>query len=150
MDVHTAWPKKTEQMIGRVAVYSGWAADANGYTIPVSYRVETDGKTAADGNFNAWILGRGECDLDVTRVEKLRLVVKNGYCYDETGAKVNTPQALFWGEAYFVLEDNSVCRLSEMKFTTSNTDPGFGIGKDYQGGRVNGQPSYHWMLINLF
>ncbi len=39
---------QTEQMVGRVAVYDGWAADGNGYTIPLSYRVETEFYSARD------------------------------------------------------------------------------------------------------
>lgn len=136
MDVHTAWPKKTEQMVGRVAIYSGWAADADGYTIPLTYRVEADGNVLTSGQFDAWILGRGECDVDVSGIKTMRLIVKNGCNYDETERKVRTPQALFWGEAGFVLRDGTMCKLKDLPYKTYNIDAGQGIGKDYQGGRV--------------
>lgn len=136
MDIHTAWPHKTEQMVGRVAVYSGWAADNSGYTIPLTYRIEADGEILAEEQFDAWILGRGECDVDVTGVKKLRLVVKNEDRCSESGRKVRTPQALFWGEAKIIFKDGTECKLKDLPYTTCNIDPGKGIGKDYQGGRV--------------
>ncbi|MDO4325873.1 MAG: hypothetical protein Q4E24_07560 [bacterium] len=136
LDVHTAWPKQTEQMIGRVAVYSGWAADNSGYTIPLKYRVEADGMILADEAFDAWILGRGECDFDVTGKETLRLIVKNGVRYDEAQRSVQTPQALFWGEANLICRDGSVRKLRDLPYQTVNIDSGFGIGRDYQNGRV--------------
>lgn len=136
MDVHTAWPKKTEQMVGRVAVYSGWAADGTGYTIPLEYRVEADGRCLEQGAFDAWILGRGECDLEIEGVRQLRLTVKNGVRYNEAGREVRTPQGLFWGQADIVLRDGSRIPVSDLKYTAVNIDPGQGIGRDYQGGRV--------------
>lgn len=136
MDVHTAWPRQTEQMVGRVAVYSGWAADGSGYTIPLEYCIEADGKILTDGQFDAWILGRGECDVDVEGVRTLRLIVKNGARSNEAGQKVRTPQALFWGEASLTGKDGTVYKLKDLPYKTKNIDEGFGIGKDYQGGRV--------------
>ncbi len=136
MDVHTAWPKQTEQMVGRVAVYTGWAADGDGYTIPLDYRVEVDGSCIDSGSMDTWILGRGECDLDITGTKKLRLVVKNGERYNEVGRPVKTPQALFWGQADIILRDGSVVHLSDLEYATDNIDEGQGIGHDYQGGRV--------------
>lgn len=136
MDVHTAWPRQTQQMVGRVAVYSGWAADGNGYTIPMEYRVEADGSCIEKGSLDAWILGRGECDLDIAGVQKLRLAVRNGVRYNEAGYEISTPQGLFWGKADIILRNGTVLPLSEMKYTTENVDQGMGIGRDYQGGRV--------------
>ncbi len=136
MDVHTAWPKKTEQMVGRVAIYSGWAADRNGYTIPLDYWVEVDGVCVQQDSFDAWILGRGECDLDISGAQKLRLVVKNGAGYNEAGCEVRTPQALFWGQADIILRDGSVVHLSDMEYAVENIDRGMGAGRDYYGGRV--------------
>lgn len=136
MDVHTAWPQSTEQMTGRVAIYHGWAADGDGYTIPVAYRVEGDGKVLSEGAFDAWILGRGECDVSVDGVQTLRLCVRNGDSQDEVGRKVRTPQALFWGEAYLLTKDGTRISLTELAYRTENIDTGMGIGKDYCGGRV--------------
>ena len=136
MDVHTAWPKKTEQMVGRVAVYTGWAPDGDGYTIPLEYGVEADGRCLDEGAFDAWILGRGECDVDISGAQKLRLSVKNGVQYNEAGREVKTPQALFWGQADIILKDGSILHLSDLNYTTENIDEGQGIGCDYCGGRV--------------
>lgn len=136
MDVHTAWPKQTEQMVGRVAVYSGWAADQTGYTIPLEYRVEADGHCMDSGSFDAWILGRGECNVDISGARKLTLAVKNGGRCDQDGCPVRTPQALFWGQADLVLRDGRTVPLSELAYTTQNIDAGYGIGRDYRGGRV--------------
>ena len=136
MDVHTAWPEKTEQMVGRVAVYSGWAADGNGYTIPLEYRVEADGCCLDRGRLDAWILGRGECRLNISGVKQLRLTVKNGERYNEAGQEIRTPQALFWGQADIILKNGDTVPLSKMNYSMENIDPGCGPGRDYQGGRV--------------
>lgn len=136
MDVHTAWPKETQQMVGRVAIYSGWAADGNGYTIPLCYWVEADGACLVRGEFDAWILGRGECDVDISGRQTLKLVVKNGSRKKENGEEITTPQGLFWGQADIVLGDGSVISLSDLVYSVDNIDSGYGVGCDYQGGRV--------------
>ncbi len=148
MDVHTAWPRQTEQMVGRVAVYEGWAADGNGYTIPLSYRVELDQITADEGAFDGWILGRGEVALDVKGVSQAVLSLKQGVMHNEIGEPVRTPQGVFWGEICLELEDGNVVNLGRMmkeamdsgrspeRIRMENVDSGCGIGRDYKGGRV--------------
>lgn len=147
MDVYTAWPKDTEQMIGRVAVYDGWAADGNGYTIPLSYRVELDGREMESGAFDGWILGRGEVDLDVKGMSMAVLSLKQGVMHNEIGEPVTTPQGVFWGEICLELENGLVLNLGqEMKermtdggmhgVRMENVDTGYGIGRDYKNGRV--------------
>ena len=148
MDIHTAWPRHTEQMVGRVAVYDGWAADGEGYTIPLAYRLELDGKTVESGEFDGWILGRGELSADVHGVSQAVLILRQGTGQNELGDQVTTPQGVFWGEICLELEDGTVINvgkyLQEKKLLNhefldirmENVDIGFGIGRDYKGGRV--------------
>ena len=166
MDVYTAWPKRTVQMTGRVAVHTGWAADGNGYTIPLAYRAEADGRVLEKGEFDGWILGRGEIDAEIRGASVITLSVRQGVMHDEIGREVKTPQGIFWGEIRLVLEDGMEIDLgkylkkeeslqirkavpeeagrpdeetagfSENRIRMENTDTGCGIGRDYRGGRV--------------
>lgn len=129
MDVYTAWPHKTVQIIGR-------AAEDHGYHIPLEYKVEVDGEIKAQGEFGAWILGEGKCDVDIKGAKKLRLKVKNNPVYTEQGYPRKTKQGLFWGEAYIITSDGRKKNLSELNLVYENVDTGYGIGKDYEGGRV--------------
>ena len=135
-DVYTAWPPKTTQVMGLMATYIGWPVDLDGYNIPLAYRAEADGKTLAAGEFDAWILGKGEIDADITGTKTLRLVIRQGDVLNEKEEPLTTPQAVFWGDAVLTLADGSAKRLSELPYTAQNTDAGCGIGKDYEGGRV--------------
>ncbi|WP_438351517.1 hypothetical protein ACP8HI_13250 [Paenibacillus sp. FA6] len=130
MDVHTAWPRDTVQIVGRVAEYHA------GYTIPLEYKVEVDGEVKAQDEFGAWLLGEGICDIDLQGARTLTLRVKNNPLYDEQHYPLQTKQGLFWGEAYLVKADGSSIQLSELDLVYDNVDPGYGIGKDYEGGRV--------------
>lgn len=166
MDVHTAWPRETEQMVGRVAIYEGWAADGDGYTIPLSYRVELDGEIADQDAFDGWILGRGEVSLDVKGVSQAVLSVSQGVMHNEIGEPVITPQGVFWGEICLELEDGTMWNLGQClgeaqagaqsakggspaqagggltaerireRIQMENVDTGWGIGRDYRNGRV--------------
>lgn len=158
MDVHTAWPRQTQQMVGRVAIYEGWVADGNGYTIPLSYRVDLDGTKVDSGEFDGWILGRGEVSLDVKGVSQAILSIKQGIMHNEIGEPVKTPQGIFWGEICLELEDGTVLNLGQIlkslteqctgertgfcerwsseRVRMENVDMGCGIGRDYNGGRV--------------
>lgn len=150
MDVYTAWPPETEQMVGRVAVYEGWAADGNGYTIPLSYELEADGERRDGGAFDGWILGRGELEADLSGYSVIALTLLQGRMQDEIGNPVKTPQGVFWGEIRLTLEDGTSLDLgaclsgadtkravwAEESVRMENVDPGFGIGRDYRNGRV--------------
>ncbi|MDR6879585.1 hypothetical protein [Bacillus sp. 3255] len=129
MDVHTAWPRQTELVIGRAAEY-------HGITIPMEYRVEADGEVKAEGGFGAWLLGEGRCDIDLHGVRTLTVRVKNNPTYTEQKYPQKTKQGLFWGEAYVLTADGARHHLSELNPVYVNVDPGFGIGKDYEDGRV--------------
>lgn len=142
MDVYTAWPPRTEQIVGRVAVYDGWAADGTGYTIPLAYRVEGDKAVLAEGAFDGWILGRGEIDVDLTGISELTLVLKQGDISSENRDFVRTPQGCFWGEAVLCLNDGTCVDIGSLirdhaeSITFENIDLGCGVGKDYRNGRV--------------
>ncbi|AEI40270.1 hypothetical protein KNP414_01708 [Paenibacillus mucilaginosus KNP414] len=129
MDVHTAWPRQTEQVVGLAAEY-------HGITIPMEYRVEVDGAVTAQGEFGAWLLGEGRCDADLRGAETLTLRVKQHPTYNEQNYAQRTKQGLFWGEAYLELADGSRRDLSDLSLHYDNVDQGFGIGRDYEGGRV--------------
>ncbi|WP_168121712.1 hypothetical protein [Paenibacillus sp. HB172176] len=130
MDVHAAWPKQTEQIIGR-------AAEDHGIAIPMDYTVEADGKPLAQGGFGAWILGEGKVDVSLgADVKALTLRVKNHPVYTEQKYPMRTKQGLFWGEAYLIMGDGKRIQLSELSPDYVNVDTGCGIGKDYEGGRV--------------
>jgi hypothetical protein len=129
MDVHTAWPRQAEHVIGR-------AAENHGIAIPLEYWVEVDGIVAEQGEFGAWLLGEGRCDIDISGATMLRLKVKNHPTYNEQKYAQKTKQGLFWGEAYIVCADGSKYHVSGLPLEYINVDPGHGIGKDYEGGRV--------------
>jgi len=129
MDVHTAWPPASVQIVSR-------AAEDHGYYIPLKYRVDVDGKARASGEMGAWLLGEGACDIEIKGARKLVLRVKNGSLYTEQKYAYRSKQGLFWGEAYIITTDGSKINLSELQLDYENVDSGFGIGKDYEGGRV--------------
>jgi hypothetical protein len=129
MNVYTAWPRRTVQIIGRVA-------EDHGYRIPLEYKVEVDGDIRAQGGFGAWILGKGKCDVDLRGAKMLSLRVKNHPVYTEQKYPRKTKQGLFWGEAYIVTVDGIRIDLSDLELRYQNIDNGYAIGKDYQGGRV--------------
>lgn len=136
MDVHTAWPTQTEQMVGRVAT------DCQGYAVPMAFRVTADGETLHADTLNGWILGRRGFTVDVTGRNELVLGLKQGYREDEIGRPIDTPQACFWGSVVLEKADGSRVELGRLMqeqpgfAATENIDPGCGIGRDYKGGRV--------------
>ncbi len=136
MDVYTAWPPRTEQMLGRVAT------DNIGYSIPMDFRVEADGTTLHADTLNGWILGRREFTVDVTGCRSLVLGLKQGYREDEIGRPVDTPQGCFWGSVVLENADGTCEELGQLMQENAvrtemvNVDAGCGIGRDYKGGRV--------------
>ncbi|MDQ0874583.1 hypothetical protein QFZ77_003242 [Paenibacillus sp. V4I3] len=129
MDVHTAWPKQSTQIVGITA-------EDHGYTIPLEYQVEVDGEVKAEGEFGAWLLSERKCDIDLQGARTLTLRVKNNPTYNEQKYPQKTKQGLFWGEAYVVTADGRQKNLCDLDVVYENIDRGFGIGKDYEGGRV--------------
>lgn len=136
MDVHTAWPPATEQMVGRVAT------DNVGYAIPMDFRVEADGTVLHQDAFNGWILGRREFDVSVEGAKELTLCLKQGYREDEIGRPIDTPQGCFWGSVVLETAEGKCVELGRLLKENPemarliNVDPGCGIGRDYKDGRV--------------
>jgi len=129
MDIYSAWPKQTEQIIGL-------AAEDHDIRIPLKYMVEADGVNMASGAFGAWILGEDKVDIDITSVKSLSLRVFNEPTYNENNYPRKTKQSLFWGEAYIVNGNGERQYIHELSPIYENIDLGYGIGKDYENGRV--------------
>lgn len=129
MDIHAAWPKKTHQVIGLTA------EDHHMY-IPVRYAVEADGRTAASGDFGAWLGYTETLDCDIAGAETLMLHIVCPPLLTEQGDPFDSKQGLFLGDAVLILADGTSCRLSEMPIRMDNVDRGCGVGRDYEGGRV--------------
>ncbi|MCI9457938.1 MAG: extracellular solute-binding protein [Oscillospiraceae bacterium] len=121
----------------------GIRTDGNGYAIPLSYRLDLDGRTADSGEFDGWILGRGEVSADVRGISKAVLALRQGGSQNEIGNPIPTPQGVFWGEICLELEDGTTLNLGKCLkdgnlpwVHMENVDEGFGIGRDYKDGRV--------------
>lgn len=136
MDIHSSWPEKATQVVGMVAESIGDPVYYQTYTIPLSYHVDVDGVVKDQGEFGAWLLGLGKCDVELTGARTLSLHVRNHQFYNEQKDPVESPKCLFWGEAYVELADGSRRMLADLNISYTNVDMGYGIGKDYQGGRV--------------
>lgn len=135
-DVYTAWPPRTTQVTGLTATYYGWPADMGGYNLPLTWQVQTDDTVRQSGTLNAWILGRDEIDVDLTGAGELKLCITQGDVLNEKKLPMRTPSAAFWADAVLTFADGSQKKLCELFYTAQNTDAGYGIGKDYHGGRV--------------
>lgn len=129
MDVHTAWPKKTHQVMGLMA-------EDHLMYIPVRYAVMADDRTAAQGEFGAWLGCTDDICCDITGAETLTLHVQCLPLVTEQLDPYDSPQGLFLGDAVLTLADGSVRRLAELPMDMVNVDKGYGIGRDYQNGRV--------------
>jgi len=130
LDVYTAWPPETQHIIGR-------AAEDHGMLIPIDYRVEVDGVTIQQASLDAWLLGEGRVEIELSpATKKVSLIVKNHPLYNEQGYPYQAKQGLFWGYGYIVTSDNSHIPITELPITFHNIDTGYGIGKDYENGRV--------------
>ena len=90
----------------------------------------------AQGAFGAWILGKERINVDISGITslELRVSVESGtqgdlYEYES----LNT---IFWGDPVITTKDGRRIPMKELRYTTENTNPGFGPGVDYEGGRV--------------
>lgn len=134
LNVHTAWPLQSEQIIGR-------AAEDHSMMIPMSYRVEADieenAKVLASGRLDAWLLGEGRVEIELTpTMRSLALIVNNHPLYNEQKYPYRSKQGLFWGAAYLETRDGKQIPIHELPLAFQNVDHGYGIGKDYENGRV--------------
>ncbi len=129
MDVHAAWPQQNHQVIGLVA------EDHHMY-IPVRYVVEADDRTAVSGDFGAWLGCTETLNCDISDADTLRLRIACPPLLTEQLDPFDSKQGLFLGYAVLTLADGTTRRLSELPIHMENIDPGYGVGKDYEGGRV--------------
>lgn len=98
----------------------------------------TDGSEAvlAEGKFGAWILGKETIDVSLDGVEKLFLKVftedgRQGDLYEYESLKT-----IFWGDPVIETDDQRKIDVTALSYICENIDIGFGVGKDYEGGRV--------------
>ncbi len=130
MDVYTAWPQKTRQCIGL-------AAEDMGQKFPYELKVWEDENCISDASANAWLLGARKLDVRLNpESRKLKLEIFAKPLYTEQRYPYDSKQCLFFGNAHIVLEDGEKLSLAELAARKENIDSGFGIGKDYEGGRV--------------
>lgn len=129
MDVHTAWPQESHQVIGLMA------EDHHMY-VPVRYAVKADDRTVVEGNFGAWLGCTETLDCDVSGAETLTLRIFCPPLYTEQGDPFDSKQGLFLGDVVLTLADGSTLCMADLPRTCINIDPGCGVGRDYEGGRV--------------
>ncbi len=102
----------------------------------LTYRVEADGETVADGKFGAWILGRDKVNINIEGKKELKLVVKTEKAFVETDVESDFEKTVFWGDPYITVKSGDKIYLADMPYKTENVDNGNGIGVDYFGGDV--------------
>jgi len=130
MDIYTAWPLKTRQM-------HGLGAEDLGIRVPYHMRVLADGECMTEYSANAWLLGARKLDIPLRPgCRLLTLEIYNKPLYSEQNYPCTGPQGLFLGDAYVELEDGGRAALSGIPIKRENIDEGYGIGRDYQNGRV--------------
>lgn len=111
------------------------------------YRVESDGSELQKGQFGAWILGREQIDVDISGREELVLETKVKQVEFEENQYVPMEKTIFWGDPCIYTEQGERIFLSDLPFETENIDPGFGTGRDYQGGPVKIQAKLYEKAI---
>lgn len=134
MDVHTAWPKQKEIMVGSMAVNQNVAKR-------VTYAIKADGKVLREGKTGAWILGSVDIDQPLNHVKELVL---------ELLSSPSRNASLFWGDARILLEDGKEVFLSELPVKSLNVKQLQKDGCDYQGGNIiiGGKPQLHALPAN--
>lgn len=130
MDVYTAWPRESSQSVGL-------AAEDLGRRAPYDLKVWADDNVCEELSANAWLLGARELDIKLDPDSRtLKLEIFNRPLYTEQMYPYDSKQCLFLGNAYVELENGERISLKELPAVQDNIDAGFGIGKDYEGGRV--------------
>jgi hypothetical protein len=96
----------------------------------LSYSVDGDGKSLANGTFKAWNLGQGTVDIDITGIKQLTLAT------DVAPQKGAVRKSIFWANAMIVTADGRQIPLSSLAGTKVNIVASDFAGKDYEGGPV--------------
>ncbi len=143
IDVHSAWPKKAEIMVGaapEVRHRAGWT----------KYTIEVDNKIVSENEFSPWILGREDIDLKISdAAKKITLKTQNEDRRKGGGFILGKGASLFWGGGQLVLADGRVLSLSQLQKQNKITLNGIRTqvhgrpdtekiksGEDYYGGPV--------------
>ena len=129
MDVHAAWPPRTHQVIGLTA-------EDHLQSIPVRYTVRADDRAAAQGEVCTWLGCMEEIACDVSGANILTISLRCLPLVTEQLDPYDCPQGLFLGDAVLTLKDGGSVRLADLPIRRINVDEGFGIGRDYENGRV--------------
>lgn len=130
MDVYTAWPLQTTQSLGL-------AAEDLRQKAPYELKIWEDGYVVEQFSANPWLLGARRFDVTLKPdCQVLKLEIFNKPLYSEQRYPYDSGQCLFLADAYLELEDGARLPLSSLSASQTNIDSGYGIGKDYEGGRV--------------
>ena len=129
MDVHNAWPPRNHQIIGLTA-------EDHKIYIPTGYTLCADSRTLKKGEEGFWLGFTESFHEEVAGAETLTFSLKPLPLVTEQLDPFDSPQGLFLGHAFLTLSDGSRVRLCDLPHETVNIDPGFGLGRDYEGGRV--------------
>lgn len=131
MDVHSAWPKKREVMIGTLP-------EAHWVNRKFWYSIKGDGKTISEGKFGAWVLGRDEIDVSLEGVKTLTLTTKAEFKMEAPpmDGVSRIPKTLFWADPVVVLKNGQEIPLSELKPRYHKIDDSPKSGVDYRGGPI--------------
>lgn len=115
----------------------GLEAEDLGIKVPYDMRVLVDGECKMKYSANAWLLGAKELNIPLNpECHMFTLEIYNKPLYSEQNYPHTGPQGLFLGDAYVELEDGGRISLSDLPIKGENIDEGYGIGRDYQNGRV--------------
>lgn len=102
----------------------------------LTYRVEADGETVADGKLGTWILGRDDVSVDVEGKKEIKLFVKTEKAFREADWTADFVNTIFWGDPYFTTKSGEKIYLADVPYKCQNVDMGNGVGVDYFGGDV--------------
>jgi hypothetical protein len=126
IDAHVLWPAKPEVLLADYA--ECWSVNKK-----LTYEVLGDRKPLASGTFGAWMLGKGDIDVDVSGLQtlELRTTVTRGK---------DTRNTIFWGDAHLVTRDGRELALKDLAF--ENVLQPDQPNADYEGGpiRIAGTP----------
>jgi hypothetical protein len=120
LDVHSLWPPRQQIMVAT-------APEQHNTEKRLFYTVRGDGKTLAQGQFGAWILGQGNIDVPLDGVKRLEL---------QTKTELSRRPTLFWAAARITLRDGTQVPLSHLPLKFHNVVPDKGVDVDYLGGPV--------------
>jgi hypothetical protein len=122
LDVHSLWPPAQQIMVAT-------APEQLDVEKRLRYKVEGDGKTLAEGQFGAWILGHADIDVPVDGIKTLTL---------ETRTELSKKPTLFWANAVIVTRDGREISVRDLpQVSAQNVAPGPArMDTDYFGGPI--------------